>query len=154
MNVGRFLYISALFGAMLDGCAAHRVGLVDTSGPSVALKSPDGSRERLLLTGEATALRYLGDHLVEIDGRKGLGRIEISSFRVIEGPHGLPVWVGPVQVLGLKVSIADEASGMLVFVDSDAARAMSKLPGRWVAAEGYVDGPQQVVVLHWRELSD
>jgi hypothetical protein len=138
----------------LTGCAVHRVGLLSVEEGPVVLQSLEGQRERLLLVGDTTRLRQLDGHMVEIDGRKGLGRIEVSTWRALEGPHGLPVWAGPVQVLGVQVGIEDEASQMLVLVDSATAREMRGLAGDWVAAEGYIDGPQRVVVLHWRALDE
>ncbi|MCB9685070.1 MAG: hypothetical protein H6738_07395 [Alphaproteobacteria bacterium] len=137
---------------ILAGCALHRVGVVEVveEGP-VRLVSVDG-RDRLLLLGEAERLRYLDGHLVELDGTKTLGRLRVGQWRVIEGPRGLPVWYGPVQVLGSQVGIQDLGSGMFVYVDARAAERLRSKAGEWVLVEGYVEGPQRVVVLHWRSL--
>lgn len=152
MSNERIAEAMTLLWILASGCAVHRVGLLETSEQPPVLQSIEGRRERLLLIGEATMLRALDGHLVEIHGTKGLGRIEVSRWRALEGPHGLPVWVGPVQVLGLQVGIQDTDSQMLVFVDDATAREMERYAGDWVAAEGYIDGPQRVKVLHWLPL--
>lgn len=152
MGTSQVAYLGMYIGSLAAGCAVHRVGLLDAADGPTALRSLEGEEERLLLLGDALMLRDLDNYMVEIDGRKGLGRIEVTNWRILEGPHSLPVWVGPVQVLGLKVGIADSSSGMIVFVDSPAARAMMDSAGDWVAAEGYVEGPQQIRVLYWRPL--
>jgi hypothetical protein len=131
------------------GCAVHRVGMIEPQGDGVAVVSPDGKRERLLLLGDADALRHLAEHLVELDGRKGFGAITVLEWRALEGPHGMPVFLGPVQRLGIQIGIADVNSGQLLMVDAAAARELERWIGDRVAAEGYIDGPQQLEVLHW-----
>ncbi|MCA9492626.1 MAG: hypothetical protein KC621_21985 [Myxococcales bacterium] len=141
-----------LLPLILTACALHRVGLVEVveEGP-VRIVSVDG-RDKLLLLGEAARLRYLDGHLVEVDGTKTLGRLRVGRWRVLEGPRGLPVWYGPVQVLGSQVGIQDLGSGSLVYVDQRAAERLRSKVGQWILVEGYVEGPQRVVVLHWRSL--
>lgn len=137
------------FLTLIAGCLVHRVGLVE-AGPPPALRSTEAGRERLVLVGEATRLAALPDHLVEVTGRRTIGRVVVETFRPLEGPHGLPVTYGPVQQLGVQVGIQDLVSGMLVWVDAGAADALRGNAGRYVAAEGYIDGPQHLVVLHYR----
>ena len=154
MSNERIAEAVTLLWILASGCAAHRVGLLETGEPPPVLQSIEGREEKLLLLGEAARLRALDGYLVEIHGTKGLGRIKVSHWRALEGPHGLPVWVGPVQVLGIQVGIQDTGSGMLVFVDNATAREMERYAGDWVAAEGYIDGPQRVKVLHWLALEE
>lgn len=131
------------------GCAVRRVGLVEPA-PPPTLRSIEGGLERLALVGEAPSrLAGLGDHLVEVTARRTGGRLAVTAFRVLEGPHGLPVWFGPVQVLGSQVGIADQGSGGLVLVDEASAEDLRSRSGAWVAAEGFVDGPQRIVVVAW-----
>ncbi|MEQ1503895.1 MAG: hypothetical protein ABMB14_16760 [Myxococcota bacterium] len=134
------------------GCLVHRVGWVETADGPVELISADGDRERLLLLPAASAVRQLDGHLVEIDGRKGLRRIQVAGWRVVEGPHALPVWVGPIQRLGVQIGVQDLSSGALVFVDAAAEDALGTHVGQLVAVEGYIDGPQRIQVQYWRLL--
>lgn len=132
----------------LLACAVHRVGLVERGDGGADFVSADGGRESLVLVGEGPSrLRSLGGYLVELEGRRTAGRITVGTFRVLEGPGGFGVWFGPVQVLGSQVGVADPTSGQLVLVDDGAAEELRAFRGQWVAAEGYVDGPQRVHVL-------
>jgi hypothetical protein len=135
--------------AAVSGCAVHRVGMIERDGSRVSLVTPDGGEERLVLLGDADALRGLKDHLVEVDGRKGFGKITVGSFRAVEGPHGLPVWLGPVQRLGVQIGIADPESGELLVVDDRAAQQLQRWLGDRVAVEAYVDGPLHLHVMYW-----
>ena len=133
----------------LAGCAAHEVGLVEANGRRTVLSTADGDRFGLVLMGDATDLGSLDAHLVEVDGQRTPAGLRVGAFRVLEGPHALSVWYGPVQRLGIQIGILDLASGSLVLVDEEAAIALAPHIGRRVAAEGYVEGPQEAVVQHW-----
>lgn len=143
----------ALIAVALAGCAVHRVGTVDAAADPVAIVSLEGGRERLMLLGDATGLRQLGEHLVEVDGRRSLGRIQVTTWRVLEGPHGFGVYVGPVQQLGVQIGVVDRASGELLVVDESTGRALSPLLGDEVVIEGYVDGPYHLRVIGWVPLA-
>jgi hypothetical protein len=138
--------------ALLAACAVHRVGLVEVDDGRTRLVSVDGGHERLLLLGEATRLALLGEHLVEVNGVRTVGRLRVTGWRALEGPHGMPAFVGQVQVLGMRVGVMDLGSGTLVFVDDRAAEQLRSHMGGWVAIEGYVDGPQHLQALSWRSL--
>lgn len=129
------------------GCAVRRVGLVDVA-PEPTLTSAEAGRERLVLVGDGPRrLGALEAHLVEVEARRSGRSLAVTSFRVLEGPHGLPVWFGPIQVLGLQVAVADTGSGGTVLVDPDTADELRGLAGGWVAIEGWVEGPQLVHVV-------
>lgn len=133
----------------LAGCATHEIGLVAATEGRPALATPDGDRTRLVLAGRATDLRGLDAHLVEVDGQRTPAGLRVSTFRVLEGPHALSVWYGPVQRYGTRIGIFDQASGGLVWVDEAAAEILAEHVGDRVAAEGYVEGPHQIRVQHW-----
>jgi hypothetical protein len=133
----------------LMACSVHRVGLVEADAGRVRLVGADGRGERLVLLGDAAVLRGMEGHLVEVDGRKALGALQVEEFRALEGPHALPVWLGQVQRLGAQIGIADRASGELMLVDDRAAAELAPHVGEWIAAEAYVDGFLHVVVQHW-----
>lgn len=124
-------------------------------GAPTTLLLPDGGRARLApLTEEARPLGALDGFLVEVDGRRALGRLRVTSLRVVEGPSGFPVWLGPVQVLGLQVGVMDRYSGQLYWLDDPTARALRGRAGAEVAIEGYVDGPHRVVATRVLVLED
>lgn len=141
-------------GAILStGCAVRTVGFVEAAGDRVVLMEGDGERHKLAPTEGAAPLAHLDQHMVEIIGRRGLGGIRVVAWLAIEGPHGLPVWAGPVQRRGRQVGIQDLGSGNLVWVDGETAPEMARFVGDLVAAEGYLE-QNRLVVLHWRALVD
>lgn len=142
--------VSVLLGWM--ACSVRRVGIIDAE-PEPTLLSTEGGRERLVLVGEGPRrLAALEAHLVEVTGRRTGRTLTVTAFRVLEGPHGLGVWFGPVQVLGSQVGVADPVAGGLVLVDGATADELRRSAGRWVAIEGYVEGPQRVFVVDWAEV--
>lgn len=129
-------------------CAVHRVGMLEAGDPPV-LVSVEAGRERLVLLGDQARLGGLDAHLVEIDGRKTLGKVVVSAHRALEGPHAMPVVYGPLQQLGSQVGVADVGSGMFVRFDDRSAEALWGNPGAWIAVEGWFDGPQRFVAVAW-----
>jgi hypothetical protein len=132
----------------LAGCAAHEVGLVDASGRRAVLSTVDGDRVRLVLVGDAADLGGLDAHLVEVDGQRTPAGLRVGAFRVLEGPHALSVWYGPVQRWGAQIGILDLASGGVVWLDEETAQALAPHVGQRVAVEGYVEGPSRIRVQH------
>lgn len=125
----------------------RQVGLVRApdAGPTQILL-PDGRTQRLVPIGErARHLGALDGFLVEVDGQRVLRRVRVADFRVIEGPTGFPVWLGPVQVMGLQVGVMDRFSEQLYWLDDHTSGELRQLAGAEVAIEGYVDGPHRVV---------
>jgi hypothetical protein len=153
--VGRQSWAAILLSlgfSLLAGCAFRSVGFVESAEDQTILMEVDGDRHRLALGEGGSPVEHLDGHLVEIVGRKGLGGVRVDGWRALEGPHGLSVWVGPVQRSNRDVGIQDPASG-LVWVDRDAARELAPFAGDLVAVEGYLQG-DRLVVQYWRPLVD
>lgn len=134
------------------GCAVHRVGYIDAGDGQVTVVGGTGRAEALVLLGDAAALKHMDGHLVDLHGRKGFGRIQVGRWRPIEGPHGMQVWVGSVQRLGVQIGVADRETGELVLVDSRTASSLASHVGEDVAIEGYVEGYARVAVVDWTVL--
>lgn len=131
----------------------HRVGHVLAEGDRVQIVAGNGREEPLALSGSAGLLGAMDGHLVDVVGRKGLGPIHVQEWRALEGPHGMQVWVGPVQRVGnQQIGIADRGSGEVVVVDRSTAIDLEQLIGHDVSVEGYVDGFSRVAVVYWRDL--
>lgn len=134
------------------GCAAHAVGWVETAAGRPEMTVGDGDRVRLGLVGGSAALKELDGYLVEVNGRRLLGKLQVVTWRAIEGPHGMPVWVGPVQRWGVQIGVADEVTGDLVWVNASVAGRVGDQLGRRVVIEGYSIGRDDVQVVEWRPL--
>lgn len=136
------------------GCAFHATGLARPTPGGPTLEVIDGTTWRLVVGPDAAPLAALDGHTVTIDGQRVFGTVRVSDWRVDEGLHGMPVWVGPVQRMGAQIGVDDRNSGAFYWVDDAATRTLAAHVGEVVLLEGYVDGPHRVKVLYWRPLDD
>ncbi len=139
--------------AATAGCAFHATGLVDSSGPGVRLTEVTGERWRLVLLGPSEPLSELDGLIAEVDGQRIFRTVRVGDWRVREGVHGLPAWVGPLQQMGAQVGIQDRNTGQFFWLDEQAARVLGPYVGSTALLEGFVDGPHRVRVTHYRVLS-
>jgi hypothetical protein len=136
----------------LGGCATvHLVGLVHPGDP-VTLTTMVGDEFRLGLDEDARPLSYLDGHLAEVDGWKGLRRITVTQWRVLEGLHGLPVYVGILEARGSQVGMHDRTTGSFLLLDQAAAETLRAHVGVTVLVEGYIEGANRVRVVYFRVL--
>ncbi len=137
------------------GCAAQTMGIVHPAAPrGVVLDTPQGERYRLGLPRDAHPMRWLDGHLVEVEGTRIFKHLRVEGWSVLEGRHGLPVWVGPIEVRGSQVGMQDRNSGSFVFLDERAVPVLSPHAGRVVLVEGYVEGAHRIRVVYFRILAD
>jgi hypothetical protein len=134
------------------GCAAHLRGFVGPSDVGTELSTIEGDHYRLVLSKDSAPLAHLDGHLAEVDGIRTGRRVRVSDWTVLEGLHGMTVWVGTVQWVGGAIGVADRNSGALYRVDSAAAGLLQEHLGEVVLLEGWVDGPHEVRVQWWRPL--
>lgn len=143
----------ALFLA-LQGCAWHGRGLVEPGNNGVRLTDISGRSVLLVTDADSRPLQRLDGHLTEVWGRRLIGPVQVREWRVLEGVHGLAVWVGPVTLQGIQVGLQDHNSGSFYFVDKEAARVLAARPDETILVEGHVDGPNRIKVLYYRWLED
>jgi hypothetical protein len=136
----------------LGGCAFHATGLATPTPAGPTLVEIDGTSHRLLVGPDAAPLSHLDGHTIRVEGQKVLGAVRVTDWSIQEGLHGMPVWVGPVKLMGAQVGVEDRNSGAFYWVDDAAARTLSAHAGSVVLVEGYVDGPHRVRALYWRLL--
>ena len=134
------------------GCSFHASGLARPDGAGVSLEQMDGHIVRLVTGPESFPLRALDGHSITIDGQR-IGRtVRVGAWTVDDGLHGMPVWVGPVRLMGAQIGIEDHNSQAFYWVDDDAARTLAPHADKVVLLEGYIDGPHRIHVLYWRSL--
>jgi hypothetical protein len=134
---------------MQPGCAFHATGLVESARSGVRLTEVTGERWRLVLLGSAESVAALEGLVVEVDGQRLFRAVRVGDWRVREGAHGLPVWVGPIQQMGSQIGIQDRNSGQFFWLDEQAARVLAPSVGQLALVEGWVDGPHRVRVTHY-----
>ena len=137
--------------AQIVGCVHMAKGMVGASPTGAVLEGRHGDQVRLVLGPESQPLASLIDHYVEVRGVRGLGMFRVEEWWVLEGPHALPVWVGPLEVMGARVGLHDHSSGAFYFLDEGVKELMHE-GGNWVVVEGYVDGPHEIHVMFHRLL--
>lgn len=143
----------AIFAAGAPGCAFHGVGLATPAPAGPQLMTSDGATWQLVVSGDATALGGLDGHTAEVWGRRGVGRVVVvTDWKVVEGLHGMPVFVGPTAAMGSQVVIEDHNTGGVYFVDEEGADVLWPFVGEWVLVEGYVEGAHRVRVVYYRVL--
>lgn len=127
------------------------VGVVRPVEGGWALSSTQGRSAPLLLPGDARLLQTLDGELVEVEGLNRRGAIEVTSFRVAEGRHGLSAWIGRLGSTPDGLVVQDLDSGVPLRL-SDPDGALYDAVGEVVLVEGFVNGPLGVSVYDWRVL--
>lgn len=140
---------STILLSLLGGCAVHLQGMVEPAAGGPRLFTAEGDRYKLVLIGEAQPLAHLDGHFVSIDGTRVFGAVTVGDWKVIEGVHGMSVWVGPVAAMGSQLGIEDRNSGGFYWLHGEAVGELRRHTGELVLVEGYVDGPHEVQVLYF-----
>jgi len=129
-------------------------GIVRPVGGGAELTALDGVTVKLALDQESRMLQYLDGHTVTVDGQRSGRRLRVGSFSVVEGLHGMQVWVGRLEASGGGMGLLDRNSGMFYVVDEEAEEIFRGQAGVPVLVEGFVNGPNQIKVMFYRALSE
>jgi hypothetical protein len=119
---------------LMSGCAVRHTGFVFGTGDYAELRTLDGKGYPLKLPAQAKPLGYLDGHTTEVEGLRIFRTIHVTNWRVHDGLHGLPTWVGPL-------------------VDVGAARDLEPYMGQTVLLEGWVQDARRVTVAYFRVLA-
>jgi hypothetical protein len=141
--------------AGLGGCAIQATGVVAplADGSGTGFLTSEGERLRLRLGPDAAPLAYLDGHEVALEGsRIGTG-VRVSDWKVVGGLHGLQVWVGPLDVVGLQIGIADRNTGSYFYLDEASWDVLSPFDGATLLVEGWVEGAHRLRVVYYRVLA-
>jgi hypothetical protein len=114
----------------------------------------DGEHYRLALPADARPLAHLDGHTTVIDGTRTFDVVRVTDWKVPEGLHGMPAWVGRLEEQGVQVGLLDRNSEAFYLVDAGAADLLRPDVGKVVLLEGYVEGPHRVHVVYYRVLAD
>ena len=144
----------ALLTVLLCACATHVRGLVEPTPSGARLTTLDGRVYKLVLTGSARPIHQLDGHLVDAWGPRVFNAVRVARWRVGDGLHGMPTWVGVLVAMGQQLGIEDVNTGVFYLLDDDAAETLRGHVGEVVLVEGYVVGPHQVRVLYYRLLEE
>lgn len=147
---------SALAGVLLllSGCATHAIGIVAPADGDVLLTTVHGEDYRLVLDEDTRPLQYLDGHTAEVEGPASFGRLRVRDWSILEGLHGLPVWVGVLEWRQGALGLQDRNTGAFYYVDPDNEEVLDPFAGTPVLLEGYVEGAHRVRVVYFRVLAD
>ena len=157
-KTGRWCTLTAAIIALTlanGGCATHQVGMV-TPGESggAVMRTSEGREFRLVLDQESAPLRYLDGHLADVHGIKMFKRIAVTDWTVVEGLHGLQVFVGVLEGQGSQIGLTDRTSKAYYLVNRESAPDLEPFVGKPVLLEGIVSGPHIVEVMYYRVLAE
>lgn len=138
---------------LLSACAVRHTGFVFGTGDAAEIRTLDGVGYPLVLKGDSEPLGYLDGHTAQVDGMRIFRAVHVRDWRVHDGLHGLPTWVGPVVVHEASLGIQDRNSGVFYFVDPASARGLERHMGKTVLIEGWVEDAQTVTVAYFRVLA-
>lgn len=117
------------------------------------LQTSTGKQLRLIHGPDDAALDGLDGYRVLLQGQRVFRTLRVGSWEVPEGLHGMAVWIGRLERRGVQLGLRDHNSGAFYLLDSASWGDLDGAVGEWVAIEGYVDGPHEVVVLHHQVLT-
>ncbi len=139
---------------LLAGCAAKgvRTGLVLEEADEIYLVTQPGERTRLVLDGQATAVKNLLGCRVEVGGQARLGGFAVDTYEVLDAGFGAPPHLGILQWSGGRLMMNDQNSGALIELVGSNAETLRMAIGSLVLVNGVVVGPHQVRVMNHRIL--
>jgi hypothetical protein len=152
MTVKKSSRLTAGAALLCSGCAFHQVGLVHGSGATAMFDTPSDGAYTLILGEDAEPLGFLAGHDAEVWGDRVGHRVRVTDWKVGEGLHGMPTFVGAVEVQGAQVGMRDRNSKAYYVFDPEGVAVLRPLAGKTVLVEGYVDGAHRVRVLYYRIL--
>ena len=142
------------FLLLLTGCAVRHSGFVHGTDVGAELHLLDGTVHPLVLGPESEPLHYLEGHSTEVEGSQVFRKIHVRDWRVHDGLHGLPVWVGPLVSHSGELGIQDRNSGVFYYLDAASARTLDPYWGKVVLLEGWVQDARRVKVAYFRVLAE
>jgi hypothetical protein len=148
-STGAFLLVAM---CATGGCEFHEIGLVHGSPGQTTLDTPSDGQFQLGLGEDARPLRYLDGHEAEIWGSRIGHRVHVTDWKLGEGLHGMPSFVGVIEEQGAQIGMLDRNSKAYYVFDQESIPVLRPMAGKTVMVEGYVDGAHRVRVLFFRLL--
>lgn len=133
----------------LSGCAiaVRATGTLQHEGDALIVASTNGKSRPLEVAGPSAALARMDGYTVELEGLTHKGAIQVTSWRVSEGLHGMSVWVGTVVRTDHGIALDDAENHVRLTLKGDGADVLWDEIGRTALVEGFIDGTLQVQVV-------
>lgn len=139
---------------LLLGCivATPEVGVIRPLEDGVELYTEDGRHYPLTLNADAAALAWLHDCVVEVDGPRLGGRIQVRTWQVRDAGDGSAGYLGLLRAYGGRLTIDDRNSGSTIVLEDATSGALRPYVGQEVLVLGHVIGGNLVAPMAWRVL--
>lgn len=128
---------------ILGGCAVHGHGVVVAADPPM-MRLSEGQEYTLRVDEGVRELTQITDVVVEYWGRKRGRVLTVDDYKVGEGPHGMPTWIGTLTASGARLGLQDRNSGLFYVISEEDVDQIEDLVGETLLIEGYVDGPHEI----------
>ena len=118
----------------------------------VRITGTNGRVREVRAVGPAAPLAKAEGLLVTLEGTWRRGAIDVDTWRIEEGPHGMPAYVGRAQWQGddLVLRRLDESETIVLW--GEISDVLEEETGRLVLVEGVVVGPYEIEVTDVRFL--
>ena len=136
------------------GCVAHleRTGLVLQDEDRVHLVSTEGQETRLVLEGDARAIRSMGGCTVRLSGQRTTAGVRVDDWEVKDAGFGSQPFVGRLQRVGTDLYLKDRTTKTTLRLEANALRGLENAVGGIVLIEGVIVGGHVLKVVTWRGL--
>lgn len=140
---------------LLAGCTlpVSARGLVSAAEGGLVITASNGKSRPLAVNAEVAALTHTEGLLVEVEGLLRRGVIEVDTFRIVEGPHGMAAYVGRLIETPTGLWLEQPGGQPSVRLDDRQVPAPNAV-GRVVLVEGLVDADDTVHVVAWLLLGE
>jgi hypothetical protein len=113
----------------------------------------DPSRKtKLILDGDAKAIRSLLGCKITVEGRQGLGSVRVETYEVVDAGFGNRPHVGVLVRHGPAWRIHDVNSGALLELVGERVDDFNGYEGATILVNGVIVGPHMVQVMNYRIL--
>ena len=109
-------------------------------------------KTKLVLDGDAEAVRNLLGCKITVEGRQGLGHVRVDSYEVVDAGFGTRPHVGVLIRQGTAWRIHDVNSGALLELVGPRVEAFGDHEGATILVNGVIVGPHMVQVMNYRIL--
>ena len=148
------LVVVSLWGAivLVSGCATARKGFIEIDGPTVLLVESRGTKIPVKGPSLELGLRQLDEHLLQVWGKRTPNAFRVDRYRVLEGTHGISVWMGRIAIRAGVLGLVDVEGSLFRPLREMEEGALTEHIGDLVLVEGYIEGAERVRVVYYRVL--
>lgn len=128
-----------LLTLLASGCGykVQAKGMIRPNAERVTLESMAGDKVPLKLArGNANLLQYLDGYMVEISGIYRRKELDVYGWSVLQGAHGLMVWMGEIVGSAGEYALRDPQNNVTMPLAGGDLDELERYRGQLVVVEG------------------